>query len=58
MKLKHDKLLSNLAFNFNPRHYIKEAELKVKLIPGGAVHVDPGFSHLTPRLLSSVETKT
>jgi len=24
---------------------------------GGAVQVDPGFSQLTPRLLSSVETK-
>ena len=21
MKLKHDKLLSHFAFNFNPRHY-------------------------------------
>ena len=25
MKLKHDKLLSNVAFNFNLRHYIKWA---------------------------------
>ena len=24
---------------------------------GGAVQVDPGFSQLTPRLLSSVETE-
>jgi len=23
MKLNHDKLLSNFAFNFNLRHYIK-----------------------------------
>ena len=26
MKLKHDKLLSNFAFNCNPRHY-KEADV-------------------------------
>ena len=24
---------------------------------GGAVQVDPGFMHLTPRLLSALETK-
>ena len=24
---------------------------------GGAVQLDPGFSHLTPRLLSTLETK-
>ena len=29
-----------------------------ELFNGGAVQVDPGFSQLTPRLLSALETKT
>jgi hypothetical protein len=28
------------------------------IAPGKAVQVDPGFSRLTPRLLSALETKT
>jgi len=61
LKLKYDKLLSTFAFIFKWRPYLVEEELKeleemfVRL--GGAVQVDPGFSQLTPRLLSALETK-
>ena len=33
MKLKHDELLSNFAFNFNLRHYTKAAEPKAEKKP-------------------------
>ena len=75
MKLKHDELLSNFAFNFNLRHYSKDdASFNPLLDPNypalqlalaQAVERDPEvgrcslidhFAHLTPRLLSALET--
>ena len=57
--------LSNFAFNLNLRPYTMglENELVSEFtdfedLIGGAVQVDPGFSQLIPRLLSTLETET
>jgi len=54
VNLKYDELLSNIAFNLNLRPYTVDDYVKDGAVPvlGGAVQVDPGFSQLTPRLLS------
>jgi len=61
LKLKYDKQLSNLAFDCNLRHYDMEeaaaAAYENFVKHGGAVQVDPGFSQITLRLLSTLETK-
>ena len=51
MNLKYDQLLSNFAFNFNLRPYNVGARVHQRA-PSRAVQLDPGFEHLTPRLLS------
>jgi len=51
LKVKHDKLLSNVAFKCNLRHYMMARAL------GRAVQVDPGFLQLTQHLLSALETE-
>jgi len=65
LKLKHDELLSSFGFNCKLRHYVKglqlefedpaEASLAYKQVR--PVRVDPGFSQLTPRLRSALESK-
>ena len=58
LKLKHDKLLSNSAFNCNLRHCnwpwyeVMERLGAVAYLNGEAVQLDPEFSQLTLRLLS------
>jgi len=60
LKLKYDEALSKFAFNCSLRHYTLEMQWITFVVfnIGRAVQVDPGFSQLTPRLLSALETKT
>ena len=70
MKLKHDTLLSNCAFNFTPRPsnqaqakfiYDRRQQNREKFIllhtAVGRCRFTPGWKQLTPRLLASIETK-
>jgi len=59
LKLKYDKLLSNIAFNYNLRHYYQNVSSSdnVGVDCGGALQLDPGFPQLTPRLVSTLESK-
>jgi len=66
LKPNYDNPVSNLAFNCNLRRYIVDDDegmmrgLTLSRMGGSstgrAVQVDPGFSQLTPRLLSALET--
>ena len=56
MNLKYDKLLSNFGFNCKLRHYVTDKNIGNTGGLGGAMHVDPGFSQLTPLLVSTLET--
>ena len=55
LNLTYDKLISNVAFNCNVRHYRLEKPHEQTVL-GGAVQVDPGLLRLTPRLLSTLES--
>jgi len=58
LKLAYDKLLSNVAFNCNLRHYTKgeattdaESDFNIAVkgdLIGGAVQVDPGLTAVDP----------
>ena len=64
MNLTYDKLLSNVAFNFNLRHYNLEVVDAGTGTPldwgglGGALQLDPRLTPSAPCMLATLETKT
>ena len=50
MKLKYDKLLSNVSFNCNLRLYIQHHRVEEKHHHGRVLQVDPGLTAVDPTL--------